>query len=205
MQTAVDGGEETWDGLSAQDDLCWDLGAISHRHEAIAFLMQFQNRFCIYSPFVQKLYSSYQFIIPKDEDVGHITILPDPFAFHDTFNGVPRRCVEETGVFLYPGEVTGGAGLVMRVPTPGRVGSSREFPFAEGLRTVIREWRDRGRLFLPVLQNGDLREFENRMPSLHLHCVNLERIDRQLSALTIAGMRTVIADNVLKLFKDFGG
>lgn len=195
--------ETKWTRIERASDLEWDLGAITNRHEAIDFLLQFKNRFCIYSPFVKKLYTSYDFIVPDESECGQITVLPDIYSYHNTIQDIPRETVEATGIHLYPGEATGGHGLVMKIPSQRRISSSRELPFSEGVRTLIMEWRDAGKLFLPVLQNGDLREYENRMPSLHLHVINLDKLRGSLSDLTLHGIRSVIADNLLEMFSVF--
>ena len=65
-----------WAELERQDDLDWDLDAITDRSEAIDFLRRFENRLCIYSSYVEKLYSNYSFVIPESQE-GGITILPE--------------------------------------------------------------------------------------------------------------------------------
>lgn len=57
--------EARWAELQNQGDLAWDLDAITNRSEAIAFLKRFENRLCIYSAYVEKLYSNYSFVIPE--------------------------------------------------------------------------------------------------------------------------------------------
>ena len=65
--------------------------------KAIAFLKRFENRLCIYSAYVEKLYSNYSFVIPES-DHGGITILPSEQAWHDTFHDIPLAAVEPTGI-----------------------------------------------------------------------------------------------------------
>ncbi len=191
-----------WADLEQVDDLCWDLGAISNRHEAIDFLLQFENKLCVYSPYVQKLYTSYHIIVPEEEDAGHITVLPDPRAYHDTFNEISSQVVEQSEICIYPGEATGKTGLYMKIPPKG-FGRSKEVRFAEGLRILIDEYRRKDSFFLPVLQNGDLREYENAMPCLFLHCINVDMLKDDHSELTINQLRNTIADNLIALFQQF--
>ena len=192
--------DQKWSDLAENDDLNWDLGAISNRQEAIAFLLTFENKLCVYSAYVSKLYSSYNIVVPKNSDSGCITVLPDPHAFHDTFSNIPQDAVEATGIYLYPGEAIGESGLYIKIPSKG-FGSSKELPFAEGFRVLIQEYRSAGDCFLPVLQNGDLREYENAMPSLHLHRVCLDKLKGLVSDLTLNSIKNIVADNLIALYK----
>ena len=82
MQSPLSGAQidQKWSDLAENDDLNWDLGAISNRQEAIAFLLTFENKLCVYSAYVSKLYSTYNIVVPKNSDSGCITVLPDPHA-----------------------------------------------------------------------------------------------------------------------------
>lgn len=192
--------DQKWSEIAENDDLTWDLGAISNRQEAISFLKTFENKLCVYSSYVSKLYSSYSIVVPSDADSGCITVLPDPHAFHDTFNNVPQSAVEETGVYLYPGEAIGESGLYIKIPTRG-FGSSKELPFSEGFSQLIKDYRNTGDCFLPVLQNGDLREYENSMPSLHLHRIRLDALKDVMSDLTLMSIKNIVADNLIALYQ----
>jgi hypothetical protein len=187
-----------WQELQHQRDLDWDLDAITDRCEAIAFLKRFENRLCIYSSYVEKLYSNYSFVVPQDEQ-GSITILPDELAWHDTFQDIPAEAVEPTGVHILPGETVGHAGLYLKVPGEFRLVASRELPFQDGLRLLIERYQARGEHFLPVLVKGDLREYEARMPSLHLHRINPRKLGH-CSQLSIDAIRGAIAEHLLALF-----
>ncbi len=192
--------DQKWSDLAENDDLNWDLGAISNRQEAIAFLLTFENKLCVYSAYVSKLYSTYNIVVPKNSDSGSITVLPDPHAFHDTFSNIPQDAVEATGIYLYPGEAVGESGLYIKIPSKG-FGSSKELPFAEGFGALIQEYRSTGECFLPVLQNGDLREYENAMPSLHLHRICLDKLEGLVSDLTLNSIKNIVADNLIALYK----
>ncbi len=155
-----------WAELQAPRDLAWELGAITDRSEAIAFLQRFESRLCVYSGYVQKLYSDYSFVVPQ-ADHGAITILPgeQACAFHD----IAAQAVEPTGVYILPGEALGHSGLYLKIPSENLLVASSELPFQAGLRLLIQRYQARGEAFLPVLVKEELRGFEARMPSLHLH------------------------------------
>lgn len=191
--------DQKWSNLAENDDLNWDLGSISNRQEAIAFLLRFENKLCVYSSYVSKLYTTYSIVVPSS-DAGSVTVLPDPHAFHDTFSNIPQEAVEATGIYLYPGEAIGESGLYIKIPAKG-FGSSKELPFAEGFSLLLQESREAGDCFLPVLQNGDLREYENSMPSLHLHRIRLDLLEGTASDLTLSGIKNIIADNLIALYQ----
>ncbi|TLX54221.1 hypothetical protein DN824_20770 [Stutzerimonas nosocomialis] len=186
-----------WKELEEQDDLDWDLDAITDRNEAIAFLRRFECRLCVYSSYVEKLYGTYSFVVP-DENQGGITILPSEQAWQDTFHDIPADAVEPTGIQLLPGETVGGAGLFLKIPGVHRLAPSREMPFLDGLRLLIQRYRARDEQFLPVLIKGDLREYEARVPSLHLHRLNLKRM-RHCSQAQLDALRAAIADHLIGL------
>lgn len=188
-----------WDELERQSDLDWDLDAITDRREAVAFLQRFENRLCIYSSYVEKLYSNYSFVVPESEE-GGITILPDEQAWHDTFNDVPADAVEPTGIHILPGETMGYTGLYLKIPGEHRLVASKELPFQEGLKLLIQRYAAKGETFLPVLIKGDLREYEARMPSLHLHRINTARLGNS-SKLSVDAIKGAIADHLIALFR----
>ena len=191
--------DSCWQDLQGRRDLDWDLDAITDRSEAIAFLQRFENRLCIYSGFVEKLYSNYSFVVPE-ESQGSITILPNEQAWHDTFHDIPPQAVEPTGIHIMPGEAVGHAGLILKVPGVHPLSPSRELPFHQGLRLLVQRYQKQDDCFLPVLIKGDLREYESRMPSLHLHRINPARLGH-LSALSVESVKGAIAEHLIGLFR----
>ncbi|MDA7088988.1 hypothetical protein PH586_21650 [Pseudomonas sp. SA3-5] len=188
-----------WRELQDQRDLDWDLDAITDRRETIAFLLRFENCLCIYSAYAQKLYSHYSFVVPPS-DHGDITILPDERCWNETFHDIPAHAVEPTGIHILPGETLGHPGLYLKIPSHNRLVASRELPFQDGLRLLIERYRARGESFLPVLIKEDLREFETRMPSLHLHRINLVHL-AHCSPASINAIKGAIARHLLGLFR----
>jgi len=191
--------EARWAELQNQGDLAWDLDAITNRSEAIAFLKRFENRLCIYSAYVEKLYSNYSFVIPES-DHGGITILPSEQAWHDTFHDIPLAAVEPTGIHILPGETMGYRGLYLKIPGEHRLVASKELPFQEGLKLLIQRYQAHDDVFLPILVKGDLREYEARMPSLHLHRINPARLSAH-SLLILNAIKGAIADHLIGLFR----
>ncbi|WP_339515118.1 hypothetical protein [Pseudomonas sp. RL_15y_Pfl2_60] len=194
--------DDCWAGLEQQNHLEWDLHAITNRREAIAFLQRFENRLCVYSPYIEKLYSNYSFVVPQS-DHGSITILPDEQAWHDTFQDIPAAAVEPTGIYIIPGETMGHSGLYLKIPSGNRLVASKELPFHDGLRVLIQRYKTLGEIFLPVLVKGDLREYEARMPSLHLHRIKLNCL-AHCSQLSVNSLAQAITAHVLALFEQYG-
>lgn len=175
-------------------DLIWDLDHFKRRQVAADFIKRFENRLCVYSGSVEQLYTNYHIFFPEEES-RRMVILPDPYAFHDTFQNVPERAVIKTGMNIIPGEVAGKGGLYLTVPqkTPNGV-KSKLIALQAALR-VINERRPPDNPFLPVLVKGDLREFQQRMPMLHLHCIRLDALG-QRSQLERDSLRRVIINKL---------
>lgn len=188
-----------WCELQDQGDLAWDLDAITDRREAIAFLQRFENGLCVYSAYAATLYSNYSFVVPPIEH-GDITILPDERCWNETFHDIPAHAVEPTGIHILPGETLGYPGLYLKIPSHNRLVASTELPFQDGLRLLIQRYRARGEWFLPVLIKEELRGFETRMPSLHLHRINLVQL-AHCSPSSINAIKGAIARHLLGLFR----
>ncbi len=177
-------------GTEENKDLIWDLDAFHSRQLAANFIKRFENKLCVYSSSVEQLYTNYTIYFPEDEG-RRMVILPDPYAYHDTFQNIPERAITKTGMNIVPGEVVGKAGLYLTVPTVNNgVRKSKVIPLQSALR-VINSKRPLDNPFLPVLIKGDLREFQQRMPMLHLHSIKLNELG-QRSQLERDGIRRVI-------------
>ncbi|MEM1437011.1 MAG: hypothetical protein AAGG11_23385 [Pseudomonadota bacterium] len=162
------------DSWSENPDLAWDLDFI-HQQRAMDFLLQFEETLCVYSPSVRQIYSNYNIYFPKDWG-SKAVILPDPNAFHDTFNFVERDSIVATGLHIIPGDMIKKSGLYLANVNQDRSLGNRQIPFVQGMRAVIQQRPDEDP-FLPILAKGDLREFEQSWPVLHLHRVRLGEMD----------------------------
>ena len=178
-------------------DLAWDLDDFAHRERATDFVLQFEKTLCVYSPSVNQIYSSYNMFFPKDMD-RRLVILPDPVAFHDTFNRIEHDAVTATGLHIVPGELISKPGLFLANVAEGRVLGSRKVPFETAVRTIVKK-RPEEDPFLPVLAKGDLREFEESWPVLHLHRVNINKLP-ELSELDRKSLADVIREKLESLF-----
>lgn len=179
----------------SNNDLVWDFDAFKHRQLAAQFVRRFENKLCVYSGSVEQLYSNYNIYFPED-GCRKMVILPDPFAYHDTFQGVPEEAVQVTGLTIVPGELIGKNGLYLTIPLKSDDGKKkyRAVPLHAGLRAINKR-RSENNPFLPILMKGDLREIENKVPALHLHCISLDKLGNR-SALERSGIRQVISQKL---------
>jgi hypothetical protein len=172
-------------------DLIWDLDGFQRRQLAADFIKRFENKLCVYSGSVAQLYTNYHIYFPEEED-RKMVILPEPYAYHDTFQDIPEHAIIKTGMNIVPGEVAGRTGLYLTVPVKGGQGRQAKVIALQSALRAINQRRDPEDPFLPVLVKGDLREFQQRMPMLHLHCIQLDRLGAR-SQLERSSLRRVIA------------
>lgn len=171
-------------------DLVWDLDGFKRRQLATEFIKRFENKLCVFSASVEQLYTNYSIYFPEEED-RKMVILPDPYAYHDTFQNIPELAVVRTGMNIVPGELVGKSGLYLTVPVKGEGKSkAKVLPLQAALR-MINARRPADVPFLPVLVKGDLREFQQRVPMLHLHCIQLGGMTSR-SQMEREGIRRVV-------------
>ena len=181
--------------LPENPDLAWDLEEFRQSDRAQDFVLQFETTLCVYSPSVEQLYTTYNMYFPTS---GKLVILPDPAVFHDTFNFIGPDAVTATGLYIIPGELIDKTGLHLANVNEDRTLGKRQIPFEAGLRSIINKRPDDDP-FLPILAKGDLREFEESWPVLHLHRVRPEALPR-LSDLDKSSIASVIAEKLETLF-----
>ena len=173
-------------------DLVWDLVNFKRRQLAANFIKRFENKLCIYSGSVEQLYTNYSIYFPEEEN-RRMVILPNPHAYHDTFQNVPEQAVTRTGMNIIPGEVLGKSGLFLTIPVPGENGGggqAKVIALHSALK-AINARRPPHDPFLPVLIKGDLREFKQQAPMLHLHCIRLHLLGER-SELERSSLRRVV-------------
>lgn len=179
---------------TANNDLVWNMDEFHQRQLATEFVKRFENKLCVYSGSVEQIYSNYNIYFPEDED-HKMVILPDPYAYHDTFQGVPESAVRMTGLTIVPGELIGKKGLHLTIPfTKGQGKKTRIVPLQVGLDAINRR-RPAGQPFLPIVMKGDLREIEQRVPALHLHSVSIELLGNR-SEMERSGIMQVISEKL---------
>lgn len=182
-------------------DLAWNLEKIHQHQRAMNFVKQFEKRFCVFSSSVRQLYTNYSIFFPEEAD-RQMVILPDPYAFHDTFSHLNENAVQSTGLHVIPGNLIGKSGLYLIIARKDKNVRSVPIPFQEGIRQILRR-SNSDDPFLPVLMKGDLREFNDQLPCLHLHRLRLKELSG-LSGLEREGIRTIITDKLMSLYQESG-
>ena len=185
--------------LPENPDLAWDLDDFSDRERAMEFVQRFEHTMCVYSPSVEQLYTNYKMFFPQ-EWTRKLVILPDPMAFHDTFFHIQPEAVVSTGLYIVPGELVGKSGLYLANVREDRTLGDRQVPFEAGMRAIMRNRPDDDQ-FLPVLAKGDLRQFEQAWPVLHLHRIK-PRVLERISDLDRSSLAAVINEKLESLFVD---
>ena len=180
-------------------DLIWGFNHISQQQGASDFVKHFENKLCIYSPSVSQLYSNYNIFFPEDQNKSMVA-LPDPYAFHDTFNHIPDEEIQATGLHIIPGETIKRSGLYIVITQQDKTIRSIPIPFKEGLRQILKRFQGNNP-FLPILKKGDLREFDNDMPCLHLHRLRLPELSG-LSMLERQGIKNVISEKIMGIYRE---
>ena len=99
---------------SLNSDLVWNLDKIKKRQLAIDFIKKFEGKFCVYSSSVEQFYTNYTMNFLSGESTKMV-ILPNPYAFHDTFNGINDDAIIETGLNIIPGETLKRQGLYLMI------------------------------------------------------------------------------------------
>ncbi|MFT5084075.1 MAG: hypothetical protein ACI9Y1_002127 [Lentisphaeria bacterium] len=171
-------------------DLVWDLDKFNRKQHAQNFVMGFENKLCVYSGSVEQLYTNYNIFFPKEEN-RKLVILPNPYAHHDTFHGIPEAAARPTGLLLVPADPNDPRGrLNMVIPLKRVKAEYRKVPLEVGLNLINRK-RPPDRPFLPVLVKGDLRELDTETPCLHMHSLVLTSMGR-MSEMALQDIRKVI-------------
>ncbi len=183
--------------LPENEDLAWDLDDFSYNERAMEFVMQFESTLCVYSPSVEQVYTNYNMFFPKEWE-RKLVILPDPTAYHDTFFHIEPKGVAATGLYIVPGQLLNRQGLFLANIDENRNLGNRQIPFEAGVRAIMKK-RPANDPFLPVLAKGDLREFEQSWPVMHLHRVK-PMVLSQLSDLDRSSLAKVITEKLESLF-----
>lgn len=180
-------------------DLEWNLDKLKSRRKAREFVLHFESRLCIYSDSVEQLYTNYTINFPSRESAP-LVILPNPYAFHDTYSNINAEAVRDTGLFIIPGETIGKRGLHIVQRSRKTNALSPAIPFRNALRKILSSQASDDP-FLPVLVKGDLREFDSRTPCLHLHRIRLNQLER-ISAFQRNSVKRAINENLYNLYRN---
>ena len=174
------------DSQTTNHDLVWDINALNYRDRAHEFILALENNLCVYSGSVEQLYTNYEILMPKEEN-HKLVVLPNPYAYHDTYHRIPESAVKATGLYIVPGEES----LLLVIPLKKGDQKFRSVPLNVGLQ-LINNHRPINKPLMPVLMKGDLREFNAKIPTVHLHALSEVPL-KHLSQLDIGSIREVIS------------
>jgi len=180
-------------GQEDNKDLVWDLNTFAQRKRAHEFVLNFENKLCVFSGSVRQLYTNYNIFMPAEEN-SRLVILPNPYAHHDIFQNIPDDAVKPTGLYITPGD---GGDLNLRIPIKSKTDPFRSVPLQVGFR-LVNQRRPNHLPILPVLVKGDLRELDARTPCLHLHSVSLTAL-ADMSSLEVNDLRKVVLARLCNL------
>ena len=180
-------------------DLEWNLDKLKSRQKAREFVLHFESRLCIYSDSVEQLYTNYTINFPSRENAP-LVILPNPYAFHDTYSNINPEAVRDTGLFIIPGETIGQRGLHIVQRNRKTKALSPAIPFRNALRKILSSQASDDP-FLPVLVKGDLREFDATTPCLHLHRIRLNQLE-SISAFQRNSVKRAVNENLYNLYRN---
>ena len=139
-------------------DLYWSIEEMRAKETGKRFLLNVAQFLPVYSPALRQVYSDYETYFTKTA----VVILPDPTDFTATYSHIPEEAIKATGILLHP--TPDGIGVNMRLRNNRSVTMPLEKAF-----TIIRT-QLRGP-FLPVIKRGDLRDFDQLTPCLHLNAL----------------------------------
>lgn len=180
-------------------DLVWDLERIAHSDLAQRFIKLFENRLCVYAESTRQLYTNYDLHFPSDT-TRKMVVLPNPYAFHDTLHGIEPQAVRKTGLCILPGVVLNQPGLLLTSMIKEGAPAPKAMPFKPALAQIINNQKKSGDAFLPVMIKGDLREFDRRLPYIHLHRLQISRLTR-LSSFERDDIQKTITRKLLLLYR----
>lgn len=181
-------------------DLVWDMDSIARRELAERFIKLFENRLCVYSESTRQLYTNYNLHFPSDYG-RKMVVLPNPYAFHDTLNGIEPEAVRKTGLCVLPGVVLSKRGLLLTAQMKDGTPAPKTMPFKQALAQIISNQKKINDVFLPVLIKGDLREFNQKMPYIHLHRLQVQKLTR-LSSFERQDIQQSITRKLLALYRE---
>jgi hypothetical protein len=181
-------------------DLVWELDSLGRHELAERFMKLFENRLCVYSESVRQIYTNYLLHFPS-ESGRRMVVLPTPYAFHDTLSGIESVAIRKTNLCVIPGVALGKEGLLLANMVKEGQRPGKTMPFKRALAQIISNMRQQGKVFLPILMKGDLREFNDQLPYIHLHCLELQRL-QEISSFQREDIQRTITQKLLTLYRE---
>jgi hypothetical protein len=96
--------------------------------------------------------------------------------------------------------VLGKPGLLLTTQIRDGGPAPKTMPFKPALAQIISNQKKIGDVFLPILMKGDLREFDQSMPYIHLHRLQVQRLTL-LSSFERDDIQQTITRKLLTLYR----
>lgn len=150
--------------LAIAADLHWSIEEMRTKETGKQFLLNLAQFLPVYSPALKQVYSAYDTYFTKSA----VVILPDPVDFTSTYSHIPEPAVKATGILLHP--TPDGIGVNMRL----RNNKTMTMPLDKAFAVIRKQLRGP---FLPVIKRGDLRDFDQLTPCIHLNALALSQAE----------------------------
>lgn len=142
--------------LALAADLIWSLEEMRAKEAGKRFLMNVAQFLPVYSPALQQIYGSYSTHFTKSA----VVILPSTEDFTNTYSHIPEFSIKNTSILIHPSDYGIHANVRMKNAT------SLSMPLSKAFKLIRTQLRGP---FLPVIQRGDLRDYNQLEPCLHLN------------------------------------
>ncbi|VUD47971.1 hypothetical protein TDB9533_01136 [Thalassocella blandensis] len=182
---------------SADHKIIWDIDSFHKKHLALDFVKNINELLCVFSSTLRHIYGEYSIETLSAIDTK-IVVVPSTYSM-ERYTDIGEDAILPTGIHVYPGWFfKKDVPYLMTFPVKSGDTQYRSRPlspmhcFEIIERTIIKD------NFLPIIKNGDLREFNQQAPYLHLHRININKIDN-LSQFDLQQLKLLILDK-RKLF-----
>lgn len=180
---------------SNHQDLIWNIGKNRYIESTVGFIKRFESALCLFSSSLHQLYSNYE-IIQANQESGRMIALPNPYAFHDTYSNILNDAIIPTGVHLAPSEIIGSSNkkllMLFRSKKSGKIQTT---DLETGFKALEKSFGKDN--FLPVMVNNDLRFTDKNIPTMHLHRIDLEKL-QHISSFERSDIKIAIKDKMAK-------
>ncbi|WP_066017208.1 hypothetical protein [Endozoicomonas atrinae] len=160
--------------IDYQKAVIWSLSQFSQQKRAADFFDSLRTGLCVYSPGAQSLYGKYD-VYWGTSQREKLVVMPNFEQHLWTIQRLDLSAARQTGIYLVPGEAIGREGFFLSVRDRNK--KRILLPAKSGFRQITRLFEKQfGQPYCPIVTRGDLREFRQSHPYLHLHHVDINRI-----------------------------
>lgn len=178
--------------MKNNQDLIWCLENNNKDFSSVRFLKYLESALCLFSSSLKQLYSNYEIVGNKDS--SRMVALPNPYAFHDTYDDIIADAIIPTGIHITPSkgfsETSTELSILYRSKDSGKIKSVN---IRNGLKAIQKKYPLD--TFLPVMTTSDLKLINGKLPSLHMHRLDLDKLEN-LSPFQKTDIKNVIKEKM---------